>query len=130
MKLRKHTTSPFPEDQPHHRPDFRYGANVGLYDSSLWTGIGAWGGYSFDPPLSWVLWRRWSWALRNWITRQHFRCRVCGVQCDTAPIDSGFWRSTAVCPVHCEDHDYEYCPDMRERCCIHCGDPLPYDSRG
>jgi hypothetical protein len=33
-----------------------------------------------------------------------FKCKVCGVECAVAPADN----SGAICPDHCEDHDYEY----------------------
>lgn len=33
-----------------------------------------------------------------------FKCKVCGVECDVAPADN----SGAICPDHCEDHDYIY----------------------
>src|SRR5581483_8536117 len=42
-------------------------------------------------------------AVRKAIEKSKFACRVCGVQCDTYPVNG-----TAVCEAHCEDHDYEY----------------------
>lgn len=50
-----------------------------------------------------------------------FSCRVCGVQCATAPDPP----SRAICPAHCEDHDYEYVADRRGRYCKHCDEEEP-----
>ncbi len=124
MKIRHSGTSPFPEDLPAHRPHYAHGRMI--YDSSLWTGVGAWEGLSLEPPLSWVLWRRWSWAIRQWALQRKFRCQACGTQCDSAPANSGFWQTTAVCPEHCPEHDFEYDRDQRCRCCITCGKPEDY----
>lgn len=52
-----------------------------------------------------------------------FTCRVCGKPTDTAPNPP----ARAVCPVHCEDHDYRYERDMRGKFCVHCNDPIPQD---
>lgn len=52
-----------------------------------------------------------------------FSCRVCGVQCDVAPDPP----ERAVCPAHCEDHDYEYVQGERRHCCKHCGQDRPKD---
>lgn len=52
-----------------------------------------------------------------------FSCRVCGIQCDIAPDPP----DRAVCPEHCEDHDYRYNRDDRGHFCIHCGQPAPPD---
>ena len=49
--------------------------------------------------------------------RIDFSCRVCGVQCDSAPDPP----ARAVCPEHCEDHDYEYQRSERGTYCNHCG---------
>lgn len=124
MKLRHSRASIFPEDWPAHRPHYAHGGMI--YDASLWTGVGAWAGWNFEPSLSWVLWRRWWWALRTWTERRQFRCKVCGVQCDVAPSDSSFWCSTAVCLEHCPEHDYEYDRDLRGRFCSICSNPEPY----
>lgn len=52
-----------------------------------------------------------------------FACKVCGKQCATAPADG----SGAICPEHCEDHDYQYEPSERKHLCVHCNDERPYD---
>ncbi len=52
-----------------------------------------------------------------------FRCRVCGIDCDTAPKPP----EKAVCSAHCEDHDYEYEPELRGRYCTHCSQEAPDD---
>jgi hypothetical protein len=52
-----------------------------------------------------------------------FSCRVCGVQCDTAPDPP----DRAVCPEHCEDHEYEYVRSERGHFCKHCNQPRPED---
>lgn len=45
-----------------------------------------------------------------------YSCRVCGVQCPTAPR----LPARAVCEAHCEDHQYDYDPMRRGRFCRHC----------
>lgn len=52
-----------------------------------------------------------------------FSCRVCGVQCVLAPDPP----ARAVCPEHCEDHDYEYQRSERGTYCNHCGQQAPED---
>lgn len=52
-----------------------------------------------------------------------FSCIFCGAPCDLAPADG----SGAICPAHCEDHDFQYDPMVGCRHCIHCGMPLPHD---
>lgn len=52
-----------------------------------------------------------------------FSCRVCGVQCPSAPDPP----ARAVCEEHCEDHEYEYEREMRGHFCKHCGKPRPED---
>lgn len=52
-----------------------------------------------------------------------FSCRVCGVQCAIAPDPP----ARAVCPEHCEDHDYEYQRSERGTYCNHCGQQAPED---
>lgn len=52
-----------------------------------------------------------------------FTCRICGVECDTAPDPP----ERAICPKCCEDHDYRYDSSMREHRCIHCDEPRPWD---
>ena len=52
-----------------------------------------------------------------------FSCRVCGKQCDTAPQPP----DRAVCPEHCEDHEYEYDSMDRRSYCKHCGQERPED---
>lgn len=52
-----------------------------------------------------------------------FTCRVCGKQCDCAPDPP----DRAVCPEHCEDHDYRYDPMRRGKFCLHCDQEQPYD---
>lgn len=52
-----------------------------------------------------------------------FTCHVCGVVCDTAPDPP----LRAVCPEHCEDHDYRYNRDDRGHFCIHCYQQAPDD---
>lgn len=57
-----------------------------------------------------------------------FHCHVCGVETDTAPDPPG----KAVCPTHCEDHDYRYEAGMGH-VCTHCNAPRPdnwYDDGG
>jgi hypothetical protein len=127
IALRRDRTSFLESDLPRHQPQHPCGFAGGLWDSSLWTGLGHWEGWRFDPPLSWVLWRRWSWGLRSWIAKQKFRCHACGQQCPIAPIGSGFWRSTAICSECCPDHDYEYFRDLGMWACVHCNADAPDD---
>ena len=55
--------------------------------------------------------------------RIDFTCRVCGIECAIAPDPP----ARAVCPVHCEDHDYRYERDLRGHFCFHCGEEAPPD---
>lgn len=52
-----------------------------------------------------------------------YSCRVCGVQCASAPDPP----ARAVCPEHCEDHDYAYERNLRGHYCQHCGEEAPID---
>jgi len=52
-----------------------------------------------------------------------FTCKVCGKECDCAPDPP----DRAVCPEHCEDHDYEYDRMRRGKFCKHCDEPVPED---
>jgi hypothetical protein len=52
-----------------------------------------------------------------------FACKVCGVQCDVAPADG----SGAICPEHCEDHEYEHDSMRGGKFCKHCDAPIPDD---
>lgn len=52
-----------------------------------------------------------------------FSCRVCGVRCDSAPDPP----ARAVCPEHCEDHDYRYERELSGTYCLHCGQQAPED---
>lgn len=52
-----------------------------------------------------------------------FSCRVCGVKCDIAPNPP----ARAVCPAHCDDHNYEYVRDERRHMCKNCGQEPPLD---
>lgn len=52
-----------------------------------------------------------------------FSCRVCGIQCDSAPDPP----ARAVCPNCCEDHDYRYERELRGHYCFHCGAQAPED---
>lgn len=52
-----------------------------------------------------------------------FKCKKCGKECGTAPIDD----SGAICEDCCEDHDYEYDPDRQEHHCVHCDKLAPDD---
>lgn len=45
-----------------------------------------------------------------------FSCRVCGIQCAIAPDPP----ERAVCPEHCEDHDYVHDPSRAAKFCQHC----------
>jgi len=63
-----------------------------------------------------------------------FSCWVCGVTCAVAPD----YPDRAVCPDHCEDHDYVYEKGEQGHFCKHCGqqrawefeDGIDYDWRG
>ena len=55
--------------------------------------------------------------------RIDFSCRVCGVQCDSAPDPP----ARAVCPDCCEDHDYRYERELRGHYCLSCGQEAPRD---
>lgn len=52
-----------------------------------------------------------------------FSCRVCGVKCDSAPDPP----ARAVCPEHCEDHDYRHDRSRAGSFCIHCDQQAPED---
>lgn len=52
-----------------------------------------------------------------------FSCRECGVQCAVAPDPP----ERAVCPVHCEDHDYRHDRSRAGSFCIHCDEQRPED---
>jgi NMD protein affecting ribosome stability and mRNA decay len=52
-----------------------------------------------------------------------FSCRVCGKQCDSAPLPP----VRAVCEDCCDDHDYQYERELRGHFCVHCGKPAPLD---
>ena len=52
-----------------------------------------------------------------------FSCRVCGVQCAVAPDPP----ARAVCPEHCEDHNYVYMREARGHFCQHCDQEAPLD---
>lgn len=52
-----------------------------------------------------------------------FSCKVCGIQCAIAPDPP----ERAVCPAHCEDHDYVYDPSERGHYCQYCGEEMPID---
>jgi hypothetical protein len=51
-----------------------------------------------------------------------FRCRVCGIKCDLAPDPP----ARAVCPEHCEHHEFVYVREERGHFCDHCGMPAPF----
>jgi hypothetical protein len=51
-----------------------------------------------------------------------FKCRVCGTECAIAPQ----LPERAVCPEHCEDHQYKYERGDGHRC-IHCFAEPPSD---
>lgn len=55
-----------------------------------------------------------------------YMCRVCGVECDSHPVDENGIGQQAVCPEHCEDHDYQH-DGWRNHYCIHCGAEPPDD---
>src|SRR3569833_378976 len=52
-----------------------------------------------------------------------YSCLVCGKQCDSAPD----WPLRAVCPEHCEAHDYVYSREERRHYCNICGQDRPDD---
>ncbi len=52
-----------------------------------------------------------------------FACRVCGKECDVAPDPPG----RALCPEHCEDHEYRYEKGEQRHSCTHCGQDRPGD---
>ena len=52
-----------------------------------------------------------------------FHCGVCGKETDIAPDPP----AKAVCPEHCEDHDYIYVPGERRHVCAHCGQERQQD---
>lgn len=54
-----------------------------------------------------------------------FSCRVCGVQCAIAPDPP----ARAVCPEHCEDHDYIHDSSRAAKFCQHCDQEEPEDWR-
>lgn len=54
-----------------------------------------------------------------------FSCRVCGAECTIAPD----LPARAVCPAHCEDHDFQHDASRRGKFCIHCDEPEPDDWR-
>jgi hypothetical protein len=70
-----------------------------------------------DPEIAGEPWMAWG-------TPEHramFGCKVCGEICDVSPGEG-----LAVCPAHCEDHDYEYEPGDGHRC-KHCFAERPAD---
>jgi hypothetical protein len=58
--------------------------------------------------------------------RLDFACKVCRVQCDTAPLDGG----KTVCPLHCPGHKYVYDAGDRTRYCRTCGQEPPPNFNG
>lgn len=52
-----------------------------------------------------------------------FKCRVCGSDTLLAPNPP----EQAVCPEHCEDHEYEHDPWVKRHVCIICGQEAPDD---
>lgn len=56
--------------------------------------------------------------------RIDFSCRVCGIECDSAPADP---LARAVCVEHCEDHDYVYDRHRQGKYCLHCDQEQPHD---
>ena len=52
-----------------------------------------------------------------------FTCGVCGVECSIAPDPP----ARAVCPEHCEDHDYIHVPSLAGKYCQHCDHKQPED---
>ncbi len=59
----------------------------------------------------------------NTIQPIDFSCHVCGKKCDVAPQPP----ARAVCPEHCEDHEYTYERGERTHVCKHCGRERPLD---
>lgn len=57
------------------------------------------------------------------MTEIDFTCRVCGKLCDSAPDPP----DRAVCPEHCEDHEYQHDNFRRSKFCIHCDKEIPED---
>lgn len=57
--------------------------------------------------------------------RLEFKCSVCGVATDTAPLEGPTY-----CPSCCPDHVYTYDPGDRKHYCDHCGQEPPYDWHG
>src|ERR1041385_316601 len=55
--------------------------------------------------------------------RIDFSCRVCGIQCAIAPDPP----ERAVCPEHCEDHNYVYSREDRGTFCEYCWQEAPHD---
>jgi hypothetical protein len=55
--------------------------------------------------------------------RIDFSCRVCGIECVIAPDPP----DRAVCPEHCEDHDYEYVREDRGTFCKYCYQEAPLE---
>ena len=56
-------------------------------------------------------------------SRVEFACKVCGIACDSAPVDG----SGAVCEEHCEDHNYIYDRGLGGHFCKHCCAERPHD---
>jgi hypothetical protein len=56
-------------------------------------------------------------------TAPDFHCHVCGKETDLAPDPP----EKAVCPEHCEDHNYVYIRGERRHACEHCGQERPQD---
>jgi hypothetical protein len=52
-----------------------------------------------------------------------FSCRVCGVACAIAPNPP----DRAVCPEHCEDHNYVHDSSRQSHFCEHCDAAVPFD---
>jgi hypothetical protein len=55
--------------------------------------------------------------------RIDFSCRVCGIPCVIAPDPP----ERAVCPEHCEDHNYIYSREDRGTFCEYCWQEAPHD---
>ena len=56
-------------------------------------------------------------------SQPRFKCRVCGCDTEVAPD----WPARAVCPEHCEDHQYQYDLGERQHSCVHCNAFPPDD---